>query len=90
MVFIIGMPPATAASNAKTTPLFSASFYGGRPAAVFELLRAGCKYAIYEHEEDLINRCFKEKPPTRILSPSYAYPENWELEYSKKIIETRS
>ena len=71
-------------------PLFSTGFYGGRPAAVFELLRAGCKYTIYENEEELINQCFKEKPPTRILSPSYAYPENWELEYSKKIIETRS
>ncbi len=74
-------------------PLFSASFFGGRPAAVFELLRLGCRYIYSEqksNEEALINRCFKEKSPTRILSPSYAYPENWELEYAKKIVETRS
>lgn len=68
---------------------FSSRFFGGRPSAVTDLLRSGCKYTENMSEEALINRCFKEKPPTRILSPSYAYPENWELEYSKKIIESR-
>ena len=87
---LIGVQKVNAAPQ---KPLFSAGFYGGRPSAVFELLRSGCRYVDSEqkiNEEELINRCFKEKSPTRILSPSYAYPENWELEYSKKIVETRS
>ncbi len=70
-------------------PVYSSNFYGGRPSAVFDLLKISCKYNESVNEEIMINRCFKEKSPTRILSPSYAYPENWELQYSKKIIESR-
>lgn len=84
-------------NSTSKKPIFSSGFYGGRPASVFDLLKYGCKHVDYanshpeEHitDEIVINRCFKEKPPVRILNPSYAYPENWELEYSKKIIESR-
>ncbi len=71
--------------------LFSPCFYGGQPEAVFDLLKSAFVHSEQNlSKEALINRCFKIKPPTRILNPSYAYPENWELEYSKKIIESRS
>jgi hypothetical protein len=89
-----------AVQKVSSTPkkvVFSPSFYGGRPAAVFDLLRLACKHVdqTYSHpmqglsEEIMINQCFKEKSPTRFLSPSYAYPENWELEYPKKIVESK-
>lgn len=61
-------------------PVFSSRFFGGKPKAVMDLLKLS-----YKNMD--INQCFKEKPPTRILNTSYAYPENWELEYSKKIVE---
>lgn len=73
----------------STGKIYSCRFYGGKPSAVLDLLKSAYRYNENMSDETMINRCFKEKPPTRILSPSYAYPENWELEYSKKIVETK-
>ena len=72
-------------------PIYSSRFYGGRPEAVHDFLKIGCRQpdAANLSEEELINRCFKEKPPTRSLDCSYAYPENHQLGYAKKIIESR-
>jgi hypothetical protein len=71
-------------------PVFSSSFFGGKPHAVFDLIKISYRQTDAGiNNELLINRCFKEKPPTRILSPSYTYPENCKLEYAKKIIESR-
>lgn len=79
------------ANSNRRDLLFSSCFYGGQPEAVFDLLKSAFVYAEQNlSRESLINRCFKIKPPTRILSPSYSYPENWKLEYSGKIIESRS
>lgn len=77
--------------------IFSSALYGGKPAVVFDLLKTACRHIDFAlshpdgkkfNEELLINRCFKDCRPTRILTPSYAYPENWKLEYSKKIVIT--
>jgi histo-blood group ABO system transferase len=38
------------------------------------------------HDESYMNRYAINNPPTAICSPSYCYPENWILPFSKKII----
>lgn len=80
--------------SAGKSLMYSSAFYGGKPSAVLDLLKTACKHIDYTashpneqrfNEEMLMNRCFKERRPTRILSPSYAYPENWKLDYPRKI-----
>jgi histo-blood group ABO system transferase len=38
------------------------------------------------HDESHINRYFIDNPPTKILSPSYCYPESWNLPYHKRLL----
>jgi|SRR5579862_2268764 len=38
------------------------------------------------HDESHWNRYCIDHPPTIILSPSYCYPENWKLNYQKKLL----
>ena len=38
------------------------------------------------HDESHWNRYCIDHPPTLILSPSYCYPENWKLNYPKKLL----
>lgn len=38
------------------------------------------------HDESHLNRYFIDFPPTKVLSPSYCYPEELELPYKKKIL----
>lgn len=38
------------------------------------------------HDESHINRYFIDNPPTCILSPSYCYPESWNLPYQKRLL----
>lgn len=38
------------------------------------------------HDESHLNRYFIDHPPTKILSPSYCYPESWNLPYKKKLL----
>ncbi len=37
------------------------------------------------HDESHINRYFIDNPPTKILDPSYCYPESWKLPYKKRL-----
>ncbi len=37
-------------------------------------------------DESHTNRYFLDNPPTKILSPSYCYPESWDLPFKKKIL----
>ncbi len=38
------------------------------------------------HDESHLNKYFIDNPPTVILSPSYCYPERWNLPYKKKLL----
>lgn len=38
------------------------------------------------HDESHMNRYFIDNPPTKILNPSYCYPESWSLPYDKKLL----
>lgn len=38
------------------------------------------------HDESHINRYFIDNPPSKILNPSYCYPENVNIPFEKKII----
>ncbi len=38
------------------------------------------------HDESHINRYFIDNPPTKVLPPSYCYPESWKLPYKKRLL----
>ena len=38
------------------------------------------------HDESHMNRYFVDNPPTKSLSPSYCYPESWNLPYKKRLL----
>lgn len=38
------------------------------------------------HDESHLNRYFIDNPPTKVLSPSYCYGENFDIPYEKKIL----
>lgn len=38
------------------------------------------------HDESHLNRYFIDNSPTVILSPSYCYPESWQLPYVKRLL----
>ena len=38
------------------------------------------------HDQSYLNRYLVDHPPTRVLNPSYCYPEDWQLEYPKKLV----
>ncbi len=38
------------------------------------------------HDESHLNRYFIDHPPAIVLSPSYSYPEKWNLPFEKKIL----
>lgn len=74
---------------------FAGGFYGGSRTAFLKMARA-MHAAIREdlldglvavwHDESHLNRYFIDNPPTKILSPSYCYPESWSLPYAKKLL----
>ena len=38
------------------------------------------------HDESHMNRYFINHSPTRVLTPSYCYPESWSLPYERKLL----
>jgi histo-blood group ABO system transferase len=74
---------------------FSCSLYGGRKNEFLNLVKEARKRVDADlekkfisrwHDQSYLNRYLIDHPPTRILNPSYCYPEDWQLEYPKKLV----
>lgn len=76
------------------TPYFQGCFFGGSSTRFLEMtnllksqieldFKKNC-IAIY-HDESHINKFFYQNKP-KILNPGFAYPENWNIPFDKKII----
>ncbi|MBS0648449.1 MAG: hypothetical protein JSS10_04390 [Verrucomicrobia bacterium] len=74
---------------------FTGRFYGGTKEEFLQLLKSIKKnvdvdlaknFIAHWHDESYLNRYFIDHPPTRVLNPSYCYPEDWHLEFPKKMI----
>ncbi len=74
---------------------FAGGFYGGERESFLHILQTNIRHidedlakeviAVW-HDESHWNRYCIDYPPTVILSPSYCYPENWSLNYPKKLL----
>lgn len=74
---------------------FAGGFYGGSTAEFIKMSECMVKN-IYKdfkknliavwHDESHLNRYFIDHTPTKILNPSYCYPENWNLPYPRKLL----
>lgn len=78
---------------------FSSSFYGGSKEEFLKLVKAAHnqvdtdlekKFISRWHDQSYLNRYLVDHPPTKILNPSYCYPDDWQKECSKKIVVSRS
>lgn len=77
------------------TYYFAGGFYGGEREEVIKMLETNIAnidkdlsrgiIAVW-HDESHWNRYCIDHPPTVILSPSYCYPESWDLDYPKKLL----
>jgi len=74
---------------------FSCSLYGGRKNEFLNLVKEARKRVDADlekkfisrwHDQSYLIRYLIDHPPTRILNPSYCYPEDWQLEYPKKLV----
>ena len=74
---------------------FAGGFYGGSKGEMVRLLLT-CSAQIRDdlsrnviakwHDESHLNRYFIDNPPLVILSPSYCYPEEWDLPFERKLL----
>jgi histo-blood group ABO system transferase len=74
---------------------FAGGFYGGETKEFLELCKICAKnidedlskgiIAVW-HDESHLNRYFIDRPPKKILTPSYCYPESWKLPYKKRLL----
>lgn len=74
---------------------FAGGFYGGKAEEVLNIAKILSQridddlsrgvIAVW-HDESHWNRYCIDIRPTHILSPSYCYPENWKLNYPKKLL----
>lgn len=74
---------------------FAGGFYGGKRESFLHILKTNIDrinddlkqniIAVW-HDESHWNRYCIDFPPTVILSPSYCYPESWDLPYPKKLL----
>jgi histo-blood group ABO system transferase len=74
---------------------FAGGFYGGTTAEFLNIARICTEHIMQDlangiiakwHDESHLNRYFIDNPPTVILSPSYCYPEYWDLPFVPRLI----
>lgn len=70
-------------------------FYGGTSREFLKFVQRASEmvdtdisvgYVAKWHDESYLNRYVVDYPPTKTLSPSFCYPEGWELPFEKKIV----
>lgn len=81
--------------NTEGEQYFAGGFYGGIRDEFYQIIKTCSQnikidleinYIALWHDESHLNRYFIDFKPTLTLSPSYCYPEGWNLEHEKKII----
>lgn len=74
---------------------FAGGFYGGSTQEFLRMAFICTQNIIIDlnhniiaqwHDESHLNRYFIDYPPTVILSPSYCYPDLWDLPFDKKLL----
>lgn len=74
---------------------FAGGFYGGKTGEFLSMMEvvldqirddATKNFIAVWHDESHLNRYFIDHKPTKILTPSYCYPESWNLPYPKKLL----
>ena len=89
-------PRSTACINDHEGEIyFAGGFYGGNSTCVMDLCQTNVEHIHQDlsqgiiavwHDESHLNRYFVDNLPTKILNPSYCYPESWDLPYAKKLL----
>jgi histo-blood group ABO system transferase len=74
---------------------FAGGFYGGKSEEVLKICRVLSEridqdlkdgvIAVW-HDESHWNRYCIDHPPTVVLTPSYCYPESWQLGFRKRLL----
>ncbi len=74
---------------------FAGGFFGGEREEFFKIISETSSRIRYDlergviaiwHDESHWNRYCIDHPPTVILTPSYCYPESWELNFPRKLL----
>ncbi len=74
---------------------FAGGFYGGSSKEFLKVASTCAKninddlnkgFIAVWHDESHLNRYFVDHKPTKILTPSYCYPESWKLPYQKRLL----
>jgi len=74
---------------------YAGGFYGGTSKEFLKIAQTCLDnifldlqrdYIAVWHDESHLNRYFVDNPPTVVLSPSYCYPDVWDLPYPKKLL----
>lgn len=77
------------------TKYFAGGFNGGKKEIYMKMITELANNVAYDarrgiiaiwHDESHMNKYFSENEPDVILSPSYCYPESWNLPFEKKLL----
>ncbi|HEY5235530.1 MAG TPA: hypothetical protein VIJ14_05085, partial [Rhabdochlamydiaceae bacterium] len=78
---------------------YSCSLYGGSKDEFLNLVKVARKQVDSDlekkfisrwHDQSHLNRYLIDHPPTKILNPSYCYPDDWQLDFPQKVVVSRT